>query len=351
MLSSIISIFFLDLVMAQQSIPIAVTDLDRPAITQELVDMINNDPNRTWVAGFGEHFINATLRDVQMLCGAKMVGGSPNITLQERVYSERNSVPLPDHFDWRDRSSMCPSILEIRDQANCGSCWALGSVSPMTDRICIMSKGSSKPRLSAQDVTSCSDPIGCDGGAPVSAWKYFMNTGIVTGGAYGDHSMCFSYQRPKCSHHSGDPTYPPCPPDPGTTPKCTKTCEDGEDWTVAKVRNTQDSYFLDGERALMQDIVQKGPITVVFDVLDDFPAYRHGIYDPNSFKSLGGHAVSMYGYGVENGVKYWLIKNSWNEKWGENGWFRMVRGKNACAIEGGLNVMCRPTAADVKIVS
>ena len=48
---------------------------------------------------------------------------------------------------------------------------------------------------------------------------------------------------------------------------------------------------------------------------------------------LGGHAVKMIGWGVEDSVPYWICVNSWNNLWGEGGTFRILRGKNECAIE------------------
>ena len=45
------------------------------------------------------------------------------------------------------------------------------------------------------------------------------------------------------------------------------------------------------------------------------------------------HAVTLVGYGVEDGVKFWTIKNSWGEWWGEDGYFRMLRGVDLCAVE------------------
>jgi cathepsin B len=70
-----------------------------------------------------------------------------------------------------------------------------------------------------------------------------------------------------------------------------------------------------------------------------FFLYRRGIYFHTHFASrfYGLHAVRLLGWGeieVKNtSVKYWLAVNSWSEGWGENGYFRIVRGKNECGIE------------------
>lgn len=72
---------------------------------------------------------------------------------------------------------------------------------------------------------------------------------------------------------------------------------------------------------------------MAFTVYDDFENYASGVYKATSSKSVGGHAVKLVGWGVDGGVKYWKIANSWNPYWGENGYFRIVRGTNECGIE------------------
>lgn len=61
--------------------------------------------------------------------------------------------------------------------------------------------------------------------------------------------------------------------------------------------------------------------------------YTSGIYHHTSTVKTGGHAVIFVGFGVEDGVKYWKVRNSWGAEWGEGGFFRILRDNNECAIE------------------
>jgi cathepsin B len=76
-----------------------------------------------------------------------------------------------------------------------------------------------------------------------------------------------------------------------------------------------------------------GPGEVSFTVYADFEAYTGGVYEHKTGSQLGGHAVRFIGWGVDAGTPYWTVANSWNEDWGEKGFFRIVRGKNECGIE------------------
>ena len=73
-----------------------------------------------------------------------------------------------------------------------------------------------------------------------------------------------------------------------------------------------------------------------FTVYEDFLTYKSGIYKHVSGSKTGGHAIKIIGWGEENGVKYWLCANSWNSGWGENGYFRFLRGENHLGIEASV---------------
>lgn len=83
----------------------------------------------------------------------------------------------------------------------------------------------------------------------------------------------------------------------------------------------------------MAEISANGPIVASFTVYDDFRTYKNGVYWHKTGGVAGGHAIRIIGYGIDNGVKYWNIANSWTPNWGESGYFRIRRGNNECGIE------------------
>jgi len=79
--------------------------------------------------------------------------------------------------------------------------------------------------------------------------------------------------------------------------------------------------------------MEGGPVETAFTVYEDFENYAGGIYQHTTGSIAGGHAAKFVGWGQENGVKYWKLANSWNPHWGEDGYFRILRGENHCGIE------------------
>ena len=74
-------------------------------------------------------------------------------------------------------------------------------------------------------------------------------------------------------------------------------------------------------------------------VYEDFYAYKSGVYQHVTGKQNGGHGVKLMGWGVDNGVKYWLVANSWGTVFGEQGYFKIKRGNNECGFEGGFDAV------------
>lgn len=87
------------------------------------------------------------------------------------------------------------------------------------------------------------------------------------------------------------------------------------------------------EEEIKSEIFTNGSVQVTYDVFEDLLNYKTGVYKFEKGESVGGHASRIIGWGVENGVKYWLIANTWNETWGDNGTFKMIRGINHLGVE------------------
>ena len=242
----------------------------------------------------------------------------------------------------------CTVIAKIRDQSACGSCWAFGSTETFEDRRCAAT--GTDTEFSTEDTASCCSGFlcgmsqGCNGGQPSSALDWMTRSGVVTGGDYPDLNTgktCRPYSLKACAHHvPATPKYPACPTDEYPTPRCSKQCESGypTEYSQDKTKASK-AYSINGVDKIMSDIAQNGPVSAAFTVYADFPTYKSGVYKHTTGQALGGHAVEIIGYGTENGEDYWLVKNSWNEQWGDAGTFKILRGSNECGIEDDISAV------------
>jgi len=301
-------------------------DLSQSAITSDLVNHINSIPHNTWTASTDQpSFIkDATFGQIKGLLGVKL--GGPQ--LPEKTVFE--NVVAPDTFDSRTNWPNCPTMKVVRDQSACGTCWAFGAAEAISDRYCVAGMAANLS-VSAADIGfccgfSCGD--GCDGGYPSGAWSYWVSSGVVD-------EACYVYPFASCDHHVPN-SKNPCPSDEYPTPNCPKKCSNGQAWASSKHFGAK-AYSVRGEQNIMTEIASHGPIETAFSVYQDFLTYKTGVYKRTSNVFLGGHAVKFVGWGVENGVKYWLVANSWNPNWGDGGFFKILRGNNECGIESTCN--------------
>jgi cathepsin B len=303
-------------------------------LSDEFIASINNQKT-TWKAG--RNFdVNTPLPQIKKLLGVlPKTENTPKLPL--KIHPE-GVLDIPESFDAREAWPDCASIIgEIRDQASCGSCWAFGAVEAMSDRICIHSNATVKVKISAEDLTSCCVlcGLGCNGGWPEMAWLYWSDSGIVTGGNYGSHEGCRTYSIEPCEHHV-DGDLPACG-DIQPTPACQRVCDADSDLEYEPDLRTGSSYTVGGSVIQIQtEILTNGPVEASYEVYEDFLSYKSGVYQHVSGEVQGGHAVKILGWGVEDGTPYWLVANSWNEDWGDKGYFKILRGQDECGIEGDI---------------
>ncbi len=235
---------------------------------------------------------------------------NPNVPKKTIVYGESNA-DLPESFNYKEKWPQC--YHNIRDQQSCGSCWAFAASEVVSDRFCIATNGSVNVIMSPQDLVSCDkNDFGCDGGYVDKSWDYIRDHGIVS-------DECLPY-----TAGSGKSGICPFQKDQG---KCQKGT-----FRKYKVDSHQQYKTIQDAK---ETIFTEGPIEAAFDVYSDFMSYGGGVYRRTSNNLLGGHAVKIVGWGKDtDGSEYWIVANSWNTGWGEQGFFRIAFGE--CGFEDSL---------------
>lgn len=209
---------------------------------------------------------------------------------------------LPQSFDWRSYEV----ITSIKDQGQCGSCWAF-TTTALLEAGEIIREGKFSPiDLSEQNLIDCDDKsFGCRGGRVDWALTYVeKNKGIDTEDSY-------EYEAE------------------------TKECRFFEAESMIKDLSNYDLKREMDEESLKAELVYNTPLAITINVDDDFGHYSGGVYNSpycSSDPSMANHAVLLIGYGEEDGQRFWLIKNSWGDWWGEEGFGKIAIEGNVCGV-------------------
>ncbi|MED6164276.1 hypothetical protein PIB30_088140 [Stylosanthes scabra] len=229
------------------------------------------------------------------------LGAAQNCSATLKGNHKLTDVVLPDKKDWREKGI----VSAVKDQGSCGSCWTFSTTGAL--EAAYAQAFGKNISLSEQQLVDCAgafNNFGCNGGLPSQAFEYIKYNGGL------DSEAAYPY-----TAKNG-------------------VCKFNAENVAVQVLDSV-NITLAAEDELKHAVAFVRPVSVAFQVVDGFRFYKDGVYTSNTCGSTSqdvNHAVLAVGYGVENGVPYWLIKNSWGNSWGDNGYFKMELGKNMCGV-------------------
>ena len=206
---------------------------------------------------------------------------------------------LPTSVDWRTKGAVSP----VQIQGSCGSDYIFAAIDALESAYFI--KYNTLPVLSIQQPLDCSfgapyNNLGCNGGSPAGVFEYLRANKIQPASTY-------AYT--------------------GKRSTCTASSSQG----ITKITSYSSGKVLGN----LQAIVAQQPAVVQIDgSLPCFQSYKSGILFVCSYASTLNMYVLVVGYGTENGVDYWILKNTWGTQWGDKGYIRIARTSDSVGTVG-----------------
>mmetsp|Transcript_10890 Transcript_10890/g.39995 ORF Transcript_10890/g.39995 Transcript_10890/m.39995 type:complete len:383 (+) Transcript_10890:82-1230(+) len=261
----------------------------------------NDDPAKNWKMGVNK-FTDMFAEEFAMFKGKKpdthatgehfATSVRPPKKHSEARKLGHSKAPVPDSIDWRDEGVCTP----VKDQGGCGSCWAFSATAVLESQTAIatgrlMTMAPQEFVSCAPNPQHCGGTGGCDGSTQELAFSYAMTAGMVLESDYPYTQQTGTCDRSKLAHPVANVT--------------------------SFVKLPTNDYD-----ALLEAVGTIGPIAISVDA--SFAAYEEGVFD-GTCGYIIDHAVVAVGYGTENGMDYWLVRNSWGAAWGDEGYIKIIR--------------------------
>ncbi|CAJ0928543.1 unnamed protein product [Ranitomeya imitator] len=250
-----------------------------------------------WKAGNYSQFWGMTLDEgIQYRLGTTKPPSS--VMNMNELHVNMNNDFLPTNFNAAEK---WPGMIhQPLDQGNCAGSWAFSTAGVASDRLSIQSMGHMTPALSPQNLLSCDtkNQQGCRGGRVDGAWWYLRRRGIVTEDCYPFVAPNTNGPPASCMMHSRSMGR--------GKRQATNNCPNPYASSNEIYQSTPAYRLASSEKEIMKEIFENGPV-----------------------QGRWGESMTLNG----RVQKYWLAANSWGKDWGEDGYFRIVRGENECEIE------------------
>jgi len=265
----------------------------------------HNKKGLSWTEGIN-HFSDLTKEEfVNLYASGRTRTAGPRAAVDYQRQKKQNKMAdLPAEVDWRTEGV----VTQVRNQGQCGSCWAFAAASVMASYAAINDRSHELLEISPQHIVSCTpNPLkcggtgGCMGSIEPLAYTYASLFGVVTEDEY-----------PYVSGHGGNDDH--CDFD------ATKT-------DVAVMTMGFETLPHNDALALMTHLANVGPASASV-AASAWSSYRGGVFDGCDYDSnmVVNHAVTLVGYGTDPSEgDFWIIKNSWGPSWGEDGYIRLRR--------------------------
>lgn len=264
--------------------------------------------------------------------GHRNIGSTPKSSIVKSPLPHTYLKPsdLPASYDIRSLNgkSLATDNRNQHIPQYCGSCWAHAATSALSDRINILRDGATPfvhlaPQVLVNCVTDASPQsgmnhsAGCFGGDTTAAFAWIAQNGIP------DES---------CQNYLAKGDGKECTPI-----NVCRNCAPGKGcWAVDKppLWYVEEHGQVFGVDHIMAEIAARGPVTCTIAVPQALEDYTSGVFNDTTGAKGLDHDIEVTGYGTDtDGTPYWHIRNSWGVYWGEQGWFRLVRGVDNLGIE------------------
>ena len=272
------------------------------ARNDEFIKEANSRRGRSYKAGHNK-FSDFHDEEYEAMLGLKQVN-MPEIDL---TINEVDISNLPESFDWRDEGM----VTAVKDQGSCGSCWAFSATEAVESAWMI--NGGDETIMAPQQLVDCSwaeGNNGCNGGWYFWAYDYLKGAKLQT-----ESSYPYTARDGTCSYDESD----------GVTNVS----------SYGQTRGTSDN---------LARLAQQ-PVNVAVAAGNNvFRNYSSGVIteDDGCPKAID-HAIVAVGWGVENGTQYYIVRNSWGEGWGLDGYVQIATSDGYFGVCGINSYVYYPT--------